>query len=115
MNVRLAPVGAGRAATLQPVLLWGTLILALTAGCGGNASNGRLTGKVLCGGQLLRSGSLKFVDAANRETNTAISPEGTYRVTRLAHGPCRIAVSSHARTPFGTHPGVPEERPLALP
>jgi hypothetical protein len=96
------------------LFLSGSLLLFLAA-CGGDPPTGRLTGKVLFDGEPVRSGSLTFVDARGKESHTAISPEGTYRVSRLAVGPARIAVAGHARNPFEEGHPPSADGPQALP
>lgn len=90
------------------LLLTAPALLLLASGCGsGKPATGQVAGRVLLGDQLLGSGTITFVDALQKETPTAISPEGRYRVSRVAVGPARITLVTHAPTPFSKEPPAP--------
>ncbi len=91
------------------------VLLATLAGCSSEPATGQLAGKVLFDGKLVRSGSVKCVDARGAESSTSISPEGLYRLTRLAVGPARLSVNSHTRVPEGMRPPTEAEKPANLP
>jgi len=84
------------------LLLFGTsALLLLASGCGtSEPATGQVTGKVLLGDKLLHSGTVTFVDARKKETPTAISPDGRYRVSRVAVGTARVTLVSHPPSPF---------------
>ncbi len=83
-------------------------LLLLACGCGtGAPATGQLTGKVLLGDQVARSGTITFVDAYGQETATAVSPEGKYRVSSVALGPAQVTFVNHSLTPFTKEPGGP--------
>jgi hypothetical protein len=93
---------------LLPVATLALLLLA--NGCGkSNPSTAEVSGKVLLGEKLLHSGTITFVDSQKKERSTGISPDGSYRVNRLAVGPARITLVTHSSTPFITKelPGPP--------
>jgi len=83
------------------LLLFGIPALLLACSCGtGEPASGQVTGKVLLGDKMLRSGTITFVDSRGKETPTAVSPEGRYRVSRVAVGPARVTLVNHPATPF---------------
>ncbi len=97
---------------LSLLLLVVPLLLLLVEGCGTSGpATGEVTGKVKLGDQLVRSGTVKFVDAQQKETSTAISPEGTYRVNRVAAGTAQVTLVSHPSNPFSRQPGGPAMEP----
>lgn len=96
--------------------LWpGSALVLVLIGCTSEPSTGLLTGKVLFDGQPVRSGSVQCVDAQSQQSNTTISPDGRYRLSKLAVGPARLAVTTHTRVPEGMRPPNPNEKPLVLP
>ncbi len=97
------------------LLLAGPVLVLTLIGCSSEPATGQLTGRVLFDGQLARSGSVKCVDARGKESNTAISPEGKYRLPRVAVGPARLAVMAHTRVPEGMRAPTPEEKAVVLP
>jgi hypothetical protein len=92
------------------------LVLLTTTGCSTDPPTGVLRGEVSFDGQLLRSGSIEFVDAQGKVTATAISREGTYRVSKVPAGTIRVAVFSTTRVPEKMRPLTKdEEQPVVLP
>jgi hypothetical protein len=85
------------------------------AGCSSGPATGQLTGKVLFDGKPVSAGSVKCVDALGKVHNMAISPEGKYRLPRVAVGLARFAVETHTRVPEGMRTPTEAEKPIALP
>jgi hypothetical protein len=89
-------------------------LLLLLNGCGmGEPATGQVTGKVLVGGEPLRSGTITFVDAQHQRAYSGISPEGKYRVSKLAPGPAQITLVNHPPTPFSSEPPMGATRTIA--
>jgi hypothetical protein len=101
---------------LRSMLFVTVLVATLTSdGCSGDPPTGILTGEVSFDGQLLRSGSINFVDAQGRVTSTGISPEGKYRVSKVPCGMVRIAVFSDPHVPEKMRPLGKSDQPIVLP
>jgi hypothetical protein len=71
-----------------PVLLTAALLL---AGCAPGL--GQVSGKVKYKGQPLPTGTITFYDQKNNPTSSAIGPDGSYSVQKVAAGPVKITVS----------------------
>jgi hypothetical protein len=74
---------------------------------------GQVTGKVRFQGDVLPSGTVKFLCVDSRSVSAGIATDGTYRMDSLAAGPARISVLSHPRVPRGLQkaPAIPGEPP----
>ena len=87
------------------------LMVLLSSGCAPAPAVGQITGKVRFRGEVLPSGTVKFLCADGRSVSASIAADGTYRVDRVAAGPARISVIGHPRVPrgFQKSPLLPKE------
>ena len=72
-----------------------------TTGFGCSPPTGKVLGTVRFKGELLHSGTVKFVGADGKEVYGPISPDGEYQVSGLAVGEARISVVSRPAVPEG--------------
>jgi hypothetical protein len=83
------------------------VMLLLAAGCA--PGKGSVTGTVTYQGKPLTTGTIIFFDAAKGAPSTAINPDGTYSLPKVAAGKAKIAIMMPMDIPFkplGAPPGA---------
>ena len=82
------------------------------AGCGGSAGTNTVSGTVTQGGRPV-TGSVVFVDGANKEYASPIAPDGKYHVRNLPAGPMKVLVRGTPKVPPGpkTHAAIVPQAP----
>jgi hypothetical protein len=75
----------------------------------------QIKGKVMFDGELIRSGTVKFVGSDGKEVSAPISPDGDYQITGIALGEAKISVVSRPAIPAGfrNFSGPPAPGPAA--
>jgi hypothetical protein len=72
-------------------------------------------GNVEFDGQLMKSGTVTFIDKDGKSHSAAISEKGTYRIQKLPPGTVKIQIAVHARSPFAKFEGANPKNDLKNP
>ena len=87
--------------------LFGLLLASLAASCGcGSSRVGKVSGRVLLGGNPVSGGTVTFLDAGHNPVSGVIQEDGSYTVNGVAVGTAKISVGApQNKNPFAGRQG----------